>query len=1684
MATLIQSKQIEGIVTASIVEGVFQVSGSQIITGSQEVSGDITASNIRVTGKYYGDGSQLSFDGTGLVSGSSQVTISSTSGFTTFSSSIATSIAGITDTDNQTLSFNQVNKRLTISDGNTVDLSSLGGGGGGGGSSIWSTGSSYYYVSSDLQVTGSFSATSLTGSINYSNLTNVPTLISSSAQITAFGFVSESGGSTPAGTISGSEQITSLGFISESVDISQLNSFTSSIQTEVDGISAATSSYLTELPSGVVSGSVLRTLDGTDVISSSAQITAFGFVSESSSVPAGTISGSEQITALGFISSSHTDITQLNSYTSSNDTRLDGIDTVTASFDGRLDNIESATGSYLTSTPAGTVSGSAQITALGFISESGGDLTQLNAYTSSNDTRLDGIDTITASLDSRLDQIESATGSYLTSTPDGTVSGSEQITSFGFISESVDITQLNSYTSSNDTRLDGIDTITASLDGRLDRVELETSSIDSRLDQIEAETGSYLNQNGDDVVSGSVLRTLDGTDVISGSLLPGTNITINSGSDGFFISSSAGGGASVTVSDSAPGSPSEGDLWWKSDDGNLYVYYDGYWVISIDTTNALPTGVLSGSAQITALGFVSESGGDLTHLNTFTSSADSRLDNLEGASGSYLTSVPTGTVSGSEQITDFGFISESFSTDGTGILSGSSQVGALGFISASEVTESIQYNGNRIISQAHLQGFYTSSFNPGTSGSIVDFLNAVFYPNSEPSITTGNITIEEWSGSGAVVQTITGTDPEGQSLTFSTASTYTDDLVRIASNGELTLNAQATSASFNTDLVGGSHGHTFTAQATDTFGSSVTKDITIFVTPNVAPVFRETGIGGNVITNVTVSRNENAGTTLVKRIYFTDAESDAITIESSSISPAGGATHFTVVKYSNYVDITQATASLDYESISQYTLLLSASDSHYQEGDDSDSITELPITISVTDNVQPTISNQTLNSINENSSNGATVDTISASDNETDTITFFNFELHKLELDNVNVASGSYGGTSQATDPHENPFQMSSTGTVTRKNGVHINSDLINEYQYRVQVKDSFNTASNQAIVTIPIDDDTPASLSDNWSAGPYIKESELSGSTIKTTDYGSTQADYGSNQSGTFTSSNPAIVINGSNGTLTLAVDLSGSVTQSGDTIDSTITFTNTFGTTTTDALSVSVVANAAPTATFSNQSSNLNQNLAVTNANLVLVTITDTEGDTPYSASLSGTDASKLNLNYTNSNSSSVYIRANEDLDAGTYTYNFKVTDAYSKSTTYSGRTITIAQPDVGTLGGDTTSYIIESAESGAVLRDATGFNAGNTSQLTVSYSPDYGSQAVASFTSSLENIIAVDNSGNLTLAVDLSGSTTQSTDTITPEITFVDQYGNIGSGSVTVNVFANLAPTATFTNQSANFETDYATTNTTLVSMSISDTESDTPFSASLSGTGASSLKLVYASADSSSVGIQAASNLSAGTYTYNVKVTDSYDKSTTYSGRTITIAQSADYGRVYVYDVGFSNAAYNTAVGITSEDSSTPPVATPFTAIGFLEDIINSGSLGNSSVTYNYGGNRTASRLAEGSGSNLHTVLRGMGSSGTITRNSSNHFVIIFPSGSDMTGIPLTTTDSYGGSTSDEYVLEVGTDGTTIDGSNTLESSEINQFDLASTHLGFDTWFMVGAANQVASSTNFNLGLNPSSGSGGA
>ena len=62
-------------------------------------------------------------------------------------------------------------------------------------------------------------------------------------------------------------------------------------------------------------------------------------------------------------------------------------------------------------------------------------------------------------------------------------------------------------------------------------------------------------------------------------------IAVDTTNDAFYFRSNStwqqvtgGGGASVTVSDTAPASPDEGDLWYESDTGDIYVYYDGVWV--------------------------------------------------------------------------------------------------------------------------------------------------------------------------------------------------------------------------------------------------------------------------------------------------------------------------------------------------------------------------------------------------------------------------------------------------------------------------------------------------------------------------------------------------------------------------------------------------------------------------------------------------------------------------------------------------------------------------------------------------------------------------------------------------------------------------------------------------------------------------------------------------------------------------------------------------------------------------------------------------------------------------------------------------------------------------------------------------------------------------------------------------
>jgi len=861
------------------------------------------------------------------------------------------------------------------------------------------------------------------------------------------------------------------------------------------------------------------------------------------------------------------------------------------------------------------------------------------------------------------------------------------------------------------------------------------------------------------------------------------------------------------------------------------------------------------------------------------------------------------------------------------------------FISASGVRagfSSTTFNGNRIISQQHLPGFFTSSFNPGTSGSISNFLEKVFYPNDAPQFTSAaNVNIAEFLTSGSTVHTLTANDIQGQSLTFAAQDSYTAGFVNVASNGVVTLLTSSIVELFNTTNRGDDTlAHQVPVKVTDTFDAVTNQNLFIDVTANSAPVFRQTSAAGTIITAFTASRNENASTGEVAKIFFTDTNTDAITIRSSSVPGE----HFTITKSSNYVSIAQATASLDFETTSSYSFSISASDEHFEAGQDTNAITTLPITISVTDNVHPTINNQTLTAINESSSAGTVVDNIAASDSESDTITFFNFTLSKLELDNSNVPTGSYGGTSQLSDPHENPFQMNSSGQVTRKNGVHLNSDLINEYQYTVQVKDSFNTASNTATVTIPIDDDTPPTI--GGVNAFYIIESAVSGAAIydSSTGFSGTTAQFTANEPVTFVVNPSSDFVVNSSGNLTINRNISGSSDVGGNTLSGQVTASNNFATTAATTFTVNITDNVGPSVSTSANSNFFNTNGARSGNHLYQYTFSDTESDSINTSSLTFTNNALLSASFVSNTVLRAFLTGS--LPSGSYQYTGSIQDDKGFATTTFKDSFTITQAPIGSLSTNGTFRVIESAVTGDHIKTNLDGRTGTQADLGVSYSPTFNSAAVQSFTSSNAAIV-VNSSGNLTIGVNLSGSATSSGATISSDITFRDQYDNIGSGSISVTVRPNSAPEASFSyiNSALTCSVDAGTT---LANISITDDESDTPFSMSLTGD-VTNLKLVPQNANSSSFQLQNIGALVTGSdFNYTASVFDNFDETRSYN-QTFNVRDQL--GKTYMY--GWKNTSpsnQSTFLAAATGDSSGSPITS-----GSLIAMLQSGSLGSSSFT---------------------------------------------------------------------------------------------------------------------------------------
>lgn len=65
-----------------------------------------------------------------------------------------------------------------------------------------------------------------------------------------------------------------------------------------------------------------------------------------------------------------------------------------------------------------------------------------------------------------------------------------------------------------------------------------------------------------------------GTSQITLNANGGIDLPAGSRTGGTAIGTGSGGGASVTISDTAPGSPSAGDLWWSANTSELFIYYN------------------------------------------------------------------------------------------------------------------------------------------------------------------------------------------------------------------------------------------------------------------------------------------------------------------------------------------------------------------------------------------------------------------------------------------------------------------------------------------------------------------------------------------------------------------------------------------------------------------------------------------------------------------------------------------------------------------------------------------------------------------------------------------------------------------------------------------------------------------------------------------------------------------------------------------------------------------------------------------------------------------------------------------------------------------------------------------------------------------------------------------------------
>lgn len=161
----------------------------------------------------------------------------------------------------------------------------------------------------------------------------------------------------------------------------------------------------------------------------------------------------------------------------------------------------------------------------------------------------------------------------------------------------------------------------------VDNIEIDTTG---------ATSNQVLKFDGTKFVPGtaSTVGSIDDlSDVDTTTAAPTTNQYLKWNGTNWIPSTVASGGA--TISDTLPSSPTNGQIWYESDTGKTFVYYDSFWVEIVGSTGAQgPTGAEGGTTTLTTKG----------DLLTRSASAVSRLP--VGATNGHVLTVDSAETSG------------------------------------------------------------------------------------------------------------------------------------------------------------------------------------------------------------------------------------------------------------------------------------------------------------------------------------------------------------------------------------------------------------------------------------------------------------------------------------------------------------------------------------------------------------------------------------------------------------------------------------------------------------------------------------------------------------------------------------------------------------------------------------------------------------------------------------------------------------------------------------------------------------------------------------------------------------------------------------------------------------------------------------------------------------------------------